>query len=145
MSDAIWHAEETGVVTPITDLRKLLSSLSPRKRPGTWVYAVLPNGAPFPSCAVATIAEAEGTTVVLRAEDAQSLGLQPLYEAAWITLEVHSSLAASGMVAKVAGVLAEQEIPCNVLAGYHHDHILVPEARAEDTLACLRHLQKAYS
>ena len=52
-------------------------------------------------------------------------------EFAWLTLSIQSSLEAVGLTAAVSARLAERDIACNVLAGYHHDHLLVPVARAD--------------
>ena len=38
-------------------------------------------------------------------------------------------------------VLADAGIACNMLAGYHHDHLLVPVARAGDAISLLRSLR----
>ena len=40
----------------------------------------------------------------------------------------------------VAATLAERSIACNVLAGYFHDHLLVPRSRAEEAVAGLESL-----
>jgi hypothetical protein len=45
-----------------------------------------------------------------------------------------------GLTARLSTALAEQGISANILAGAHHDHILVPQARALDALATLRQL-----
>ena len=37
--------------------------------------------------------------------------------------------------------LAEAGIPCNVLAGFHHDHLLVPVNGADDALVALTALR----
>ena len=126
----------------LTDLREMLASLSPTCRPGIWVYAMLPEGMPVPECAAAVVAEAEGATVVLREEDAHALGLKALFRGSWITLRVHSSLDAVGLMARIATELAHKGIPCNVLAGFCHDHLLVPVDRTADTLACLSRLER---
>ena len=78
--------------------------------------------------------------MVLRKEDADRLGLDYDYVAGWITLTVQSSLAAVGLTAAVSTALAEAGISCNVVAGYHHDHLLVPADRLDDALAALRRL-----
>ena len=54
-----------------------------------------------------------------------------------ITLDVHSSLEAVGLTAACAQALAAGGISANVVAGYSHDHILVPAPRAQDALAAL--------
>ncbi|WP_257390524.1 ACT domain-containing protein [Snodgrassella alvi] len=57
--------------------------------------------------------------------DAQQLGYE--YVAGWITLKVHSSLAAVGLTAAFLRALAQQNTSCNVVAGYYHDQIFVTE------------------
>ena len=89
----------------------------------------------------ATVVEDEGTTTVLSVTDAERLGVQPQFVAAWLTLEVRSALDAVGLTALVATALAGENIPCNMLAGYHHDHILVPIEQAERSIALLNSLR----
>ncbi len=84
--------------------------------------------------------EEEGLTLVISQEQADRAGLA--YEApqAWITLRVHSSLAAVGMTAAVSAALTKAAISCNVVAAAYHDHIFVPLERGEEarrTLAAL--------
>jgi len=50
----------------------------------------------------------------------------------WLTLSVQSSLEAIGLTAAVSAALTAAGIPCNVLAGTYHDHLLVPESLAAD-------------
>lgn len=57
-----------------------------------------------------------------------------------ITLQVHSSLHDVGLTAAVAGRLTACGISANVIAGYQHDHIYVPAARATQALAELERL-----
>jgi hypothetical protein len=40
----------------------------------------------------------------------------------------------------VSGALAGAGIACNVVAGYHHDHLFVPWERREEALAILQRL-----
>lgn len=80
--------------------------------------------------------------IVLTVEAAESRGWFVEFEAAWLTLDVHSSLEAVGLTAVVARALADEGIPCNVLAGYYHDHLLVPALRAEDAIRCIYGLRE---
>ncbi len=90
---------------------------------------------------MATIVEDEGTTVVMSVADAERKGVRPEFVAAWLTLEVDSPLEAVGLTAAVATALASENIPCNVLAGYHHDHLLVPFDQAGRSIAALNALR----
>ena len=63
------------------------------------------------------------------------------FRSAWITLAVHSDLAAVGLTAAFARALGDAGVSCNVIAGVHHDHLFVPVDRAADALAALHALQ----
>ena len=80
---------------------------------------------------------------MLPRDEADSLGLPYDFVAAWITLQVHSSLEAIGLTAAVSAALTEAKISCNVLAGFHHDHLLVPVADADRALEVLHELVAA--
>jgi len=54
---------------------------------------------------------------------------------------VHSTLDAVGLTAAMSRVLTEHNIPCNVLAGYYHDHLLVPLELADQAIAALESLR----
>jgi len=92
----------------------------------------------------ATVLEDEGPTSVISLADAERLGQTPGFVAAWLTLDVESALDAIGLTAAVATALAADGIACNVLAGFHHDHLLVPEERAEDAIASLMRLRSPH-
>jgi uncharacterized protein len=125
------------------DLQALLRSARPELRPGTFVFIVVHDEAPLDTLAPdATVREPEGLTAVVRRERADALGFTYDYVAAWITLRVHSALAAVGLTAAVSTALARAGISCNVIAGYHHDHLLVPADRAADALAALSELSR---
>lgn len=130
-------ASDRGIVV----LKELLHDLNPCQKPGVWVYAQLPIDKPCPTGTAFTVIEDEGRTVVLAEEDAKSAGLEQLFRAAWITLRVHSALEAFGLVAHVSARLADAAIPCNIIAGARHDHILVPYDSASEALKALRELQ----
>jgi uncharacterized protein len=111
-----------------------VSDLDPVRRPGEFVF--VEGGEP----AEATVREDEGLTVVLRRERADELGLPYDYVAAWITLRVESALEQVGLTALFSQALADAGISCNVLAGLHHDHLLVPADRAHEAVEVLRTL-----
>lgn len=123
------------------DLRTLLATMSPQLNPGEYVYTVAPDGrVPAGVRPVVTVAEDEGLTLVVPRQDADRAGLAYDYVAGWITLRVHSALEAVGLTAAVAEALARNGISCNVVAGFHHDHLFVPHAdasRARDALEML--------
>ncbi|WP_116209399.1 ACT domain-containing protein [Streptomyces olivoreticuli] len=123
-----------------TDLQKLLSGMSPELRPGRYVFTVVEAGIPPGLTPVVTVAEQEGLTLVLRLEDADAAGLAYDYVAAWITLRVHSSLDAVGLTAAVAQELAAAGLSCNVVAGFHHDHLFIPYERAAEAVVLLEDL-----
>ena len=128
--------------TPISDLAVLLASLQPELHPGTWAWCALPAGTPIDGAdAVATVREAEGLTVVVEQAQALARGWDVVFRSAWITLRVHSDLAAVGLTAAFGRALADAGIACNVIAGVHHDHLFVPVDRAADALAALQALQ----
>jgi hypothetical protein len=122
-----------------TDLAVLLSTLSPQLNGGSYVF-VRAEGDEGLEDAVVTVAEPEGRTLVLPLERAESLALPYEFVASWITLRVHSALEAVGLTAAFATALSREGISANVVAGYFHDHVFVPEDRREDAMRVLRSL-----
>jgi len=125
-------------VAGVTDLDELLLTMRPEPRDGEFV--IVASEADLPAEAV--IRESEGTTLVLRREQADAAGIPYDFVAAWITLTVHSDLAAVGLTAAFSTALADAGISCNVLAGFHHDHLLVPADRRDDALEVLNALSE---
>ncbi|MGN6244806.1 MAG: ACT domain-containing protein [Motilibacteraceae bacterium] len=126
------------------DLDALLAGLRPELVPGRWVFTTTPHGEPAADVeAVVTVREDEGLTRVVAREDADRFALPYDVVLAQITLRVHSALEAVGLTAAVAGRLAEHGISANVVAGFFHDHVFVPEADAERAAAALRGLSAA--
>ncbi|MCX4450967.1 ACT domain-containing protein [Streptomyces sp. NPDC087866] len=128
-------------MTAESDLRVLLSNLSPEPHPGRYVYAIAPDGTlPGTVTPVVTVRETEGLTLVLPEAEAASAGLPCTYVAGWITLRVHSALEAVGLTAAVSLALTDAGISCNVVAGFHHDHLFVPYERTGEAVAVLERL-----
>ncbi|MEV7606990.1 N-acetyltransferase [Paenarthrobacter sp. NPDC089322] len=125
-----------------TDLKTLLESMHPVAREGDFVYALWPHGRALEGNIEAAVREAEGLTVVLPRAEADKLGLSYDFVATWITLQIHSALEAVGLTAAVSAALTHAGISCNVLAGFHHDHLLVPVAEAGRAMDVLRLLTR---
>ena len=125
----------------VTDLDQMLATLAVDRRPGVFTFVSGP--AVLDDLEVqAMIVEREGVTSVVAVEDARGLGLDVDFEAAWLTLRVHSALEAVGLTAAFSAALGERDIPCNVLAGTFHDHLLVPVDRADDAVDALEALRE---
>ncbi|GAA4902337.1 ACT domain-containing protein [Streptomonospora salina] len=127
------------MAVPERDVERMLAGLEPFLRPGTYVFARadVPPAGVVPAV---TVAEDEGLTVVCTREEAEAAGLDYGFAAAWITLRVHSALDAVGLTAAVSAALAEAGLACNVVAGYHHDHLFVPAGEGERAAELLRRL-----
>jgi hypothetical protein len=121
-----------------TDLDKMLASLQVERRPGvfTFVEVAVPTSELL-AAAHGMVNEAESTTLILPVQAAELAGLPVDIELAWLSLTVQSSLEAVGLTAAFAATLGAHGIPCNVLAGYHHDHILVPVDKAQRAIDAL--------
>ncbi|WP_461189494.1 N-acetyltransferase [Arthrobacter sp. Z4-13] len=122
------------------NLQALLAGMRPVRRSGEYVYVLWPHGRPLTSGIEAAVREAEGLTVVLPRAQADQEGLSYDFVGAWITLQIHSALEAVGLTAAVSKALTDARISCNVLAGFHHDHLLVPVADAPRALEVLAEL-----
>jgi uncharacterized protein len=124
-----------------TDLKVLLATMEPVLQPEPYGYGVWTQGVlliePF-----ATVSEAEGMTLVAPLAEMRAAGISS-NPWARISLTVQSDLAAVGLTAAFAGALGRQGISCNVIAGYHHDHLFVPWDRRADAMVALRALARA--
>ena len=121
-----------------TDLDKMLATLRVERRPGVFTYATVRTPAPeLLAAAHGVVTEGDLTTLVLPVVAAERAGLPVELEMAWLSLTVQSSLEAVGLTAAFSTTLGKAGIPCNVLAGFHHDHILVPVDRAQQAIDVL--------
>jgi hypothetical protein len=127
-----------------TDLHKLLQDMSPTLNPGEYVFcAVQAQEIPADWEPLGWFREKEARTVILPRSRADALGLSYSFVSAWITLNVHSALEAVGLTAAVSQALSQAGISCNVVAGYHHDHLFVPARGARRALEMLEALARS--
>lgn len=122
------------------DLARLLRGMRPSLNRGRFVFTTVAGPVPPGLSPVVTVTEPEGRTLVLPQHEADAAGLGYDYVAGWITLRVTSALDAVGLTAAVAGELARAGLSCNVVAGYHHDHVFVPHDRAAEAVRVLEAL-----
>ena len=116
----------------------LLRRLLPELRDGTWAFTCVPPDTDLAGLdVVATMREHEGLTLVVPAAQALARGFPIALRCAWITMTASTALDEIGITAAIAAALADAGIPCNVIAGAHHDHVFVPYERASDALFCL--------
>jgi hypothetical protein len=111
----------------IRDSAEMVRRMRPERMPGTFAFVSMTTeaAAPLMGRARAVFVEEEGVSLLLPvAEDAPDAMAQ-------ITLQVHSALDGVGLTAAVAGALAAENIPCNMIAATHHDHVFVPVALAD--------------
>lgn len=133
-------------MTGETDLQSMLASLTADESPGTFCFVSMGPDIDarvrerLRTHARATVSEEEGLTLVVPVERARAEGIDPDFTAAWLTLRVHSALEAVGLTAAVSKALTIEGISCNVIAGFHHDHLLVPHDRAADAIAAIESL-----
>ncbi len=126
-----------------TDLNELLKTMKPKLHPGEYVFCVVNDSAQVkPNDIVMSFREEEGNTLILKKEVADQLHLSYSFVANWITLTVHSSLAAVGLTAAFSKALAEAGISCNVVAAFYHDHIFVDQKDAQRSMMILTELSE---
>jgi len=140
------------------DLKKLLQSLNPKLSSETYVFCTLDNDSVSNAgknaendtvsvlnsvTPLASFQEKEGLSLILPKFEADNHQLS--YEGLFslISLNVYSSLEAVGMTAAIAEKLTKNNISANIIAAYHHDHILVPIADAERALLALGEFKQA--
>lgn len=130
---------------PVKETRAMIAAMAPELQPGLFLFCSTDDPALAVHClrpAIAMMTEAEGLSFILPVEEARMLGFDSAIPMRQITLTVHSALDGVGLTAAVAGALADHGIACNMVAGFHHDHIFVPEDRAGDAMAVLRGIQR---
>lgn len=131
-------------LTGVTNLQQLIANMEPVLNEGEYVFATVTSLEGIPrNSTICEIQEKEGTTLILSKVNAEKLGLSFEYIAAWITLNIHSSLEAVGLTAAFATELGNHNISCNVVAGYYHDHIFVDIKDAQKAMEVLWEMTKS--
>lgn len=127
-----------------TNLAVLLKSMKPVLREGEFVFLTTRRSLleALPLAPLGLFQEDEGLTLILPREKAEAAGLPYTSVFRMLTLSVHSSLEAVGFLAAITNRLAARGISVNPVSAYFHDHLFVPSARAEESLAALVELAR---
>lgn len=131
-------------MTGIKELQTLLANVDPVLDERSFVFCTFPDFNSNDICRLNPIGmfqEKEGVTLIITKQQAIDSHID--YESVYklISLNVHSSLDAVGLTAAFSVKLAEKNISANVVAAYYHDHIFVPEEKAEQALMAICELQ----
>ncbi|MBT2159944.1 ACT domain-containing protein [Zobellia barbeyronii] len=128
------------------NLAEMIKGMTPKLNEGEYVFITLTDANQISRAdTLCEFKEQEGTTVIIAKQKADALRLPYEYVASWITLEIHSSLEGVGLTALFSSELAKNNISCNVVAAYYHDHIFVDHKDAQKAVTVLRQLSKNYS
>jgi hypothetical protein len=125
---------------PVKDTSAMVAGMNPHLADGLYVFVTTQNSKQAKAAldhAVGFFVEDEGRSFILDIESARALGFAIEMPMRRITLTVWSALDGVGLTAAAASALAAVNIPCNMVAAYHHDHIFVPAHRAEDAVEAL--------
>ena len=128
----------------VRETGQMLAGLNPRLDSDEFVFCATNDAdaiAKAQAFAIGWFREGEGTSLVLEMGRAEALGFEVNLPMRRIVLTVNSALDGVGLTAAVSQALAANDIPCNVVAAYRHDHLFVPSGMAERALTILKDLQ----
>ncbi len=126
----------------------MLAGMKPALKNGRYFFCTTNDKAVLTALSdrsLATFREEEGTALVLAEDDATLHSFDLSMPMSWIVLEVFSALDGVGLTAGVATALADEGIPCNMVAAYYHDNVFVPEPMAARAVEILREVQRRAS
>ena len=132
-------------MTEEVNISELIKGMSPKLNKGEYVFTTVQDSSKIDrKNIVCEFKESEGISIVIDRKKADELNLNYDYIASWITLTIHSSLDAVGLTALFSNELAKNNISCNVIAAYYHDHIFVDKKDSDKAIQVLKNLSESY-
>jgi uncharacterized protein len=125
-----------------TNLNTLIKSMKPTLNEGQYVFCSLEKQDFDTDDIILFFKEKEGITIICTQEFADKKGYSYNGTFAWLTLQIHSALDAVGLTAAFSNALAKNDISCNVIAGYFHDHIFVQHEHGQAAIEVLEKLSR---
>ena len=130
-------------MTGETNLDQLIKAMDPVLHHDTFVFvtfsdSVVPNGLET----IMTFREKEGLTAIATLASAEATNTPFEFPCRMITLNIHSALDAVGFLARITTALAVEEMGVNPVSGFYHDHLFVPQARADDAMRVLNGMRE---
>ncbi|KAL4797537.1 hypothetical protein BDV19DRAFT_359054 [Aspergillus venezuelensis] len=135
-----------------TSLATLLSHMTPTlDDKETYIFLTIPHSHPLNTpTSLPTLfttlrplmiyTEPEGLTLITTRTLALAAGFsssETIFPCKKITLQIHSSLEAVGLMAAVSTALAEVGVSANVVSAFYHDHIFVPLGKEDLAMGVL--------
>ncbi len=129
----------------VRERQAMLAGMTPVLKDGTYFFCSTDDAALAAAALTSSLAsfrEDEGFAFVLDEAGAIEHGFDRSMPMSRIVLEVFSALDGVGLTAGVASALADEGIPCNMIAAYHHDNVFVPEPMARRAIRVLQEVQR---
>lgn len=127
---------------PVHNLQALLKGMDARLSDERYLFATVARDVAdqLTIQPIMRFEEDEGVTLILLKSDADAAAIEGEFECQKITLHIHSALEAVGFMAAISNKLKDVGVPCNVVAGYYHDHLFIPVDKVETAMAALSEL-----
>jgi len=129
----------------VHNAQDMISGMTPVTKPGEFVFVSSTDPALVASLspkAISIFQEDEGVSLLVPVELAELAGQKVDQPLCCITLNVYSSLDGVGLTAAASKALADNEIACNMIAAFNHDHVFVPSKLCDQAMEVLLSLQK---
>ncbi|EIZ77305.1 hypothetical protein WSK_4145 [Novosphingobium sp. Rr 2-17] len=129
----------------VRERQAMLAGMKPVLKEGVFFFCTTNDAivaAALLQCSLAIFREDEGIALVLAEDDARQHGFDLSMPMCRIVLEVFSALDGVGLTAGVATALADDGIPCNMIAAYHHDNVFVPKPMGHRAVSILKDVQR---